>query len=54
VQLELTDEDFRRVAAGDLVVKTVHLPGAGGAGSPLLVLRLGNRDREGPGIAGKE
>jgi hypothetical protein len=43
VQLELTDEDFRQAAAGELVVKTVYLPGAGGPGAPLLVFRLGNQ-----------
>jgi hypothetical protein len=30
VTLELTGEDFRRAAAGELVVRTVSLPGAGG------------------------
>ena len=49
-QLELTDEDFRQVAAGKLIVKTVYLPGGGGPakGPPLLVLRMGNLDREAP------
>jgi hypothetical protein len=51
VRLELTDEDLRRAAAGELVVKTVYLPGAGGPGALLLVLRLGNRDQEGQGIS---
>ncbi|HYT90436.1 MAG TPA: hypothetical protein VEL76_17150 [Gemmataceae bacterium] len=54
VQLALTDEDFRRATAGELVVKTVHLPGAGGVVAPLLVLRLGNRDLEVPGTPGKD
>jgi hypothetical protein len=55
VQLELTEDDFRQVAAGEYIAKTVYLPGGGGAaGPPLLVLRLGNRDREAPGISGKE
>ena len=48
VQLELTDEDLRRAAAGELVVKRAFLPGAGGPVVPLLVLRLGNRDLEVP------
>ncbi len=54
VQLELTDEDFRRAAAGELVVKTVYLPGVAGSATPLLVLRLGNRDREVSGAHGKD
>jgi hypothetical protein len=50
VQLELTAEDFRRAAAGQHVVRTVHLPGVGqGAGPALLILRLGNLDLEGTG-----
>jgi hypothetical protein len=53
VRLDLSDEDFREVAAGKYLVKTIRLPGTS-AGGPLLVLRLGNRDREGPGTSGKE
>jgi hypothetical protein len=51
VQLELTDEDFRQVAAGQYITRTVYLPGGG---APLLVLHMGNRDREGPWTSGKE
>jgi hypothetical protein len=54
VALELTAEDFREVEAGKYLVKTVFLPGGGGPGTPLVVLRLGNRDREAPGASGKE
>jgi hypothetical protein len=54
VELELTGEDFRRVAAGELVVRTISLPGPERTGAPLLVLRLGNRDLEAPGTPGKE
>ena len=53
VQLELADEDFRQAAAGELVVKTVYLPGAGAPGAPLLVFRLGNKDLEGSGTPDK-
>jgi hypothetical protein len=54
VQRELTKDDFRRAAAGDPVVKTVYLPKDVSSGTPLLVLRLGNRDQEVPEAPGKE
>jgi hypothetical protein len=58
VRLELTAEDFRQVADGKLLVKTVYLPqgkGSGAAGgTALLVLRMGNRDREAPATPGKK
>jgi hypothetical protein len=49
VALELTDDDFRQVVAGSYVVRAVTLPGAGqGSGSALVILRMGNVDREVP------
>lgn len=55
VQLELTAADFQQVRDGKYVVKTVHQAIGGSsanAGPPLLVLRLGNLDLEGPGVPG--
>jgi hypothetical protein len=47
VRLELTDDDFKQIKNGQLVVKTIYLPAANGAakaGPPLLILRVGNLD----------
>jgi hypothetical protein len=48
LSLELTDDDLHQVKAGKYLIKTIHLPGAGGpaAGPKLLILRLGNLDAE--------
>ena len=47
VKLELTADDFRSVLNGQFINKTIYFPGNGvaaSAGSPLLILRLGNFD----------